>query len=83
MSQLLLSTRKGRFVAEPAGEGGRVARAAFVGDNALALGGGAAGNTTLALGSTTGHVLTGADRGQSGSVVEHHLPAVHAVAFAG
>jgi photosystem II stability/assembly factor-like uncharacterized protein len=33
MSQLLISTRKGLFVAEPAGEGYRVARAAFVGDN--------------------------------------------------
>jgi hypothetical protein len=33
MSQLLISTRKGLFVAEPAGAGYRVARAAFVGDN--------------------------------------------------
>ncbi len=37
-SQLLISTRKGLFVAEPAGAGYRVARAAFVGDNvSLAL----------------------------------------------
>ena len=51
--------------------------------HALALGGGAAGNTTLAFGSTTGNVFASADRGQSWSAVTHHLPPVHAVAFAG
>jgi hypothetical protein len=33
MSQLLISTRKGLFVAEPAREGYRVARGSFIGDN--------------------------------------------------
>jgi hypothetical protein len=33
MNQLLISTRKGLFVAAPAGGGYRVTRAAFLGDN--------------------------------------------------
>jgi len=51
--------------------------------HALALGRGADGATALAFGSTTGNVFASADRGQTWSVVSHHLPPVHAVTFAG
>jgi hypothetical protein len=50
--------------------------------HALALGGDG-GNSTLVFGSTTGNVFASHDRGDSWSVVSHHLPPVHAVAFAG
>jgi len=43
----------------------------------------AGGRTDLAFGSTTGNVFASRDRGQSWSVVSHHLPPVHAVTFAG
>ncbi len=47
--------------------------------HAFALG----GNGALAFGSTTGNVFASRDRGESWSMVSHHLPPVHAVTFAG
>ncbi len=38
---------------------------------------------TLAMGSTSGNVFASTDRGESWTVVSHHLPPVHAVTFAG
>ena len=49
--------------------------------HALALGRGPGGATALAFGSTTGNVFASTDRGQTWSVVSHHLPPVHAVTF--